>query len=64
MGFDLTIQLNVGLDPETGMAYIWDSKQPLRKPFIPSEYTVPEDFRKYLIQRGSCFRSYIKKYSE
>lgn len=56
MGFDLTIHLNVRIDPETGMA--------CKRQFMASEYTVPEKFREYLIQRGACFHSYIKKYSE
>lgn len=64
MGFDLTVRLNVGIDPEIGIAFVWDMKTNTRMPFTPCEYIVPENFRKYLVQRGSHFHSYIKPYDE
>lgn len=64
MGFDLTINLNVGIDPETGIAFVWDYKSTARIPFIPSEYTIPEQYHKYIHQRGSHFHSYITAYDE
>jgi len=62
MGFDLTIHLNVGIDPDTGLAFIWSNGFG-RKPFVPGEYLVPEKFRKYLVQRGHHFHSYIQKFN-
>ena len=64
MGFDLTINLNVGIDPGTGMAFVWNNKTTARIPFIPSEYIIPEQFHKYIKQRGSHFHSYITHYDE
>jgi hypothetical protein len=63
MGFDLFINLNVGIDPKTGMAFVYALNTNVGvKPFVPSEYTVPEKYRTYLKQRGSHFHQYIKKY--
>jgi len=64
MGFDMSINLNVGIDPDTGLAFVWDKQGFGRKPFIQGEHVVPEQFRKYLVQRGSHFHSYIQKFSE
>lgn len=64
MGFDMTINLNVGIDPDTGLAFVWDRNGFGRKPFVQGEYVVPEQFREYIVQRGSHFHSYIQKYSQ
>jgi hypothetical protein len=65
MGFDLTVGLNVGIDPKTGMAFVYAFNTNVGvKPFVPSEYTVPEKYRNFLQQRGSHFHQYIKKYCE
>jgi hypothetical protein len=65
MGFNLFVSLNVRIDPKTGMAFVYAfNTSGGRKPFIPSEYTVPERFRDYLIQDGSHFHQYIKKYCD
>jgi hypothetical protein len=64
MGFDLSIHLNIGIDPETGLAFIWDLNGFGRRSYVQSEHMVPERFRKYLVQRGSHFRSYIAQFSD
>ena len=59
----MTIHLNLGIDPDTGSAYIWDKNGFGRKPFVQGEHVVPERFRKYLVQRGPHFHSYIQRFA-
>lgn len=43
MVFDLDVILNNYIDPETGMAHVWESTGSIqKKPFINHEYVVPE----------------------
>jgi hypothetical protein len=65
MGFDLVVNLNLPIDATTGEACVYDFKNPGgKRPFVPSEYTVPEKYRVYLVQRGPHFHSYIKPFGE
>lgn len=65
MGFDLVVNLNLPIDATTGEAFVYDFKNPGgKRPFVPSEYTVPEKYRAYLVQRGPHFHSYIKPFGE
>lgn len=65
MGFDLSIILNLSIDPENGLPFVWDLSGPTgKKNYVTSEYTVPEMHRKYLEQRGSHFHQYIKPFAD
>ena len=59
MGFDLSITLNFRIDPKTGLPFVW-GKDNSRMPYVPSEFEVPEKYRKWIQQRGHIFHSYIK----
>jgi hypothetical protein len=59
MGFDLNITLNVWIDEKTGLPFVW-GKNFEKLPFVPSDYEIPEKYRKFLKQRGHVFHSYIK----
>lgn len=59
MGFDLDICLNVWLDEETGLPFVW-GKGLSKLPYVPSDYEVPLVHRRYLSQRGHHFHAYIK----
>jgi len=61
MGFDLSINLNLGLDLKTGLPYVW-GKDYEHIPYVPSEFEVPEKYRKWIEQRGHHFHIYIKKF--
>jgi hypothetical protein len=63
MGFDLIISLNLFIDPKTGLPFIWGEDN-VRKPFVPSEFQVPEKYRKWIEQRGRVFHFYINGISE
>jgi len=58
MGFDLNITLNVWIDDKTGLPFVW-GKNLDKLPYIPSDYEVPEKYRKFLKQRGHVFHFYI-----
>ena len=65
MGFDLFVNLNVPVDPASGQAFVYDFKNSSgMRPFVASEYVVPEKYRAYLNQRGSQFHAYIKPFGE
>ena len=63
MGFDLSINLNLGLDLKTGLPYVW-GKNYEKIPYVQSEFEVPEKYRKWIKQRGHHFHIYIKKFDE
>lgn len=58
MGFDLSITLNLRIDPKTGLPFVWGENSS-RKPYVPSEFEVPERYRKWIEQRGRVFHFYI-----
>jgi hypothetical protein len=67
MGFDLTITLNVSIDPQTGLPYIYyvDNNRFLnKKPYVPQEHKIPDKYLRFIEQRGSIFHSYIKQFEE
>jgi len=62
MGFDFHIHLKLMIDPKTGIAFVWgDFVRPI--PYNPSEYIVPEKYRKWVHARGSHFHAYIQTFS-
>ena len=66
MGFDLLVQLEFSVDPKTGAPYVWGGTYEtglLRIPVQLSDYIVPEQYRKYLQQRGRIFHQYIKGFA-
>ena len=63
MGFDLSITLNLRIDPKTGLPYIW-GKNFEHIPYVPSEHQVPEKYRDWVQQRGHHFHIYIQKFDK
>lgn len=63
MGFDLFISLRLQIDPKTGLPFVYNSDSS-RKPYDPSEFLVPEKYRKWAIQRGHVFHYYIRDLDE
>jgi len=65
MGFDLTVSINMGIDPNTGCAYVHYVNEGFldKKPYDPEEFKIPEQYRKYIEQRGYQFHQYVKKFS-
>jgi hypothetical protein len=59
MGFDLSITLNLLLDPMTGLPFVY-GKDSSKQPYVPSNFEVPVKYRKWVQQRGSIFHYYIK----
>ena len=64
MGFDLSVVLNTQIDPETGVAFVYDFNTGQKKPFMNLDYVVPEKYRAYLQLRGSHLHSYIKPFGD
>jgi hypothetical protein len=68
MGFDLYINLILHLDPETGLpyVYVYDAKRQtlVKRAYSPEEHRVPEQYRKYIYQRGHHFHAYIQPFLE
>jgi len=63
MGFDLSINLNLGLDLKTGLPYVW-GKDYEKIAYVPSEFEVPEKYRRWVQERGHHFHIYIKKFDK
>ena len=63
MGFDLSITLNLHIDPKTGLPYVW-GKNYEKIPYVQSEFEVPEKYRRWVQERGHHFHIYIKKFDE
>jgi len=59
MGFDLYISLNLPLDSESGLPFIYDHDSS-KKSYVPSEFIVPVMYRKWLRQKGHVFHYYIR----
>jgi len=62
MGFDIFISLNLLLDPKSGQPYTY-SDEGIRCPVSLADFTIPEQFRKYVQMRGSHFHDYIKPFN-
>lgn len=64
MGFDMYVILNISVDPITGLPIVYELLESTFnvKKYNPSEYEIPEKYRKYIRQRGSHFHAYIKSY--
>jgi hypothetical protein len=64
MGFDLNIIINISIDEVTGLPYILKLNPMTKKPYNPEEYKIPEEFRKWIDQRGHHFHAYIKNFDD
>ena len=66
MGFDLAIKIDISIDENTGMPYVYYNNKGFldRRPYDPTEFQIPEKFRKYIEQRGNHFHSYIMQFPE
>ena len=62
MGFDLTISIDLCIDPKSGLPFVWGPDF-IQKPYVPSEHIVPEKYRKWVHERGHQFHAYIKNFS-
>lgn len=64
MGFDLTVSVTMCIDPNTGSPYVnYVNKNFLdKKPYDTEEFRIPEQYRKYIEQRGYQFHQYIKTF--
>jgi len=62
MGFDLTISISTGIDEITGVPFVYYNNNGFldRKPYDPSEYVIPREFRRFIEQRGYHFQTYVK----
>jgi hypothetical protein len=63
MGFDLFIKLSLLIDEKTGLPYVYDTNCS-RQPYVPSDFFVPEKYRKRTQQRGHHFHYYIRDIDE
>jgi hypothetical protein len=63
MGFDLHINLNLSLDVNTGLPFVWGNNLE-KKPYVPSDLEVPLKYRKWVWQRGHHFHYYIRSINE
>jgi hypothetical protein len=63
MGFDLFIQVQYYLCPETGKPYYY-STQGFEKKYTLPDINIPVHLRKYLKGRGSIFHAYIQEFDE
>lgn len=59
MGFDLSITLNLRIDPQTGLPFFY-AKDCSKQPYVPSEFEVPEKYRKWVQRRGHHFHYYLR----
>ena len=59
MGFDLFIKLGLPIDEKTGLPYVYDTDCS-RKPYVPTDYLVPKEYRIWTRQRGHHFHYYIR----
>jgi hypothetical protein len=65
MGFDLTIRIDMELDEKTGLPFVYYVNEGFldKKPYNPIEFQIPQEYRKYIEQRGHHFHEYIKRFS-
>ena len=64
MGFDLNIIVNINIDEVTGLPYILQLNPLVKKPYNPEDYKIPEEYRKWIVQRGHHFHAYIKYFDD
>jgi hypothetical protein len=64
MGFDLNVIINTQIDEVTGLPYILKLNPLFKKPYNPEDYKIPEEYRKYINQRGHHFHAYIKNFDD
>ena len=65
MGFDINIIINTRIDKKTGLPFVWvNSNENKIKSYNPEEYQIPEEYRKWIEQRGHHFHAYIKKFDD
>jgi hypothetical protein len=66
MGFDFGIRINLEIDERTGMPIVHYVNNGFldKKIYDPTEFQIPEKFRKYIEQRGHHFHSYIMQFPE
>ena len=65
MGFDLLITISTGIDYDTGIPFVYynDNGFLEKKPYDPSEFVIPREFRRFIEQRGHHFQTYIKLFA-
>lgn len=63
MGFDINIIINTWIDEKTGLPFVW-GKNCEKKVYNPEEYQIPEEYRKWIHQRGHHFHAYIKMFDD
>ena len=59
MGFDLTISLDLSINEDTGLPFVYGPNCE-RLPYVPSDFEVPLKYRKWVQRRGSVFHFYIR----
>jgi hypothetical protein len=60
MGFDLHIMLNLLIDENNGLAIVY--KNGAKNVFDVSEYQVPAQYRRFILQRGHWFHTYVVQF--
>jgi hypothetical protein len=63
MGFDLSITLSLRINLQTGLPFVW-GKDYSHQPYTPSDFEVPEKYRKWVNRGGHVFHFYIKNIDE
>jgi len=58
MGFELFITLKLMINKKTGLPYVWGEFMK-EIPYNPSDYIIPEKYRKWLHVDGEQFNAYI-----
>jgi len=59
MGFDLFILLQLLIDTNTGLPIVYRDGENEKDGFHVSEYQVPNEYRKFIAQRGHWFHAYV-----
>jgi hypothetical protein len=64
MGFDLMMHIDLEIDGKTGMPFVYYLNNGFldKKPYDPNEFKIPEQFHKYIEQRGSQFHAYVMRF--
>ena len=65
MGFDLHIGLRILINKTNGLPSVWGtgSEAFTLIPFIPTDYIVPSDFRRFIDLKGKIFNAYIDTFT-
>jgi hypothetical protein len=53
------------IDEKTGLPFVYYINEGFldKKPYDPVEFQIPQQYRKYIVQRGCHFHNYIKEFS-